>query len=83
MNVADQGKLSFAKDIRPLFTDTDVAHMKPAGMDLSNRDDVQLHADAIYRAVSDGAMPPPGSGKTWTADMCERFKRWQNEGCPP
>jgi hypothetical protein len=78
--VTDEIKLSFAGDIRPLFTDIDVAHMKAAGMDLSNRDDVEKHADAIYDAVSEGSMPPPGTGETWTPEMCERFKRWQTQG---
>jgi hypothetical protein len=77
-------KLSFAKDIRPMFTDLDVAHMKPKGMDLSSKDDVKAHADAIYSAVSGGIMPPPSSGEArWTADMCERFKQWQLQDCPP
>jgi hypothetical protein len=41
------------------------------------------HADAIYQTVSTGAMPPPSSGETpWTAQMCERFKRWQAADCP-
>ena len=75
--------LSFAKDIRPMFTDTDVDHMKMAGMDLSSRDDVRAHADSIYRVVSAGTMPPPNTGERWTAEMCERFKDWQNQGCPP
>ena len=67
-----------------MFTDTDIAHMKPAGMDLSNRDDVQKNADAIYRAVSEGSMPPASSGEArWTAEMCQRFKDWQSQGCPP
>lgn len=60
-SMSDQ--LSFEKDIRPLFTDMDVAHMKHAGMDLSNHDDVTKHADAIYQTVSIGSMPPPRSGE--------------------
>jgi len=76
--------LSFAKDIRPMFTDIDVAHMKHAGMDLSNRDDVVKHGDAIYAAVSNGSMPPPGSGEArWSSEMCDRFKQWQTKGCAP
>lgn len=75
--------LSFAKDIRPMFTDIDVAHMKKAKLDLSDRDDVAKHADAIYKTVSEGSMPPPASGERWTAEMCQRFKQWQTEGCPP
>jgi hypothetical protein len=80
----DQPKLSFAKDIRPMFTDLDVAHMEPLGIDLSSRDDVADHADGIYGTVSSGSMPPESSGeKRWTQDMCARFKEWQTQGCPP
>lgn len=76
--------ISFAKDIRPMFTEMDVAHMKRAGMDLSNRDDVAKHATAIYKTVSEGIMPPPDAGESrWTTEMCERFKEWLSAGCPP
>jgi hypothetical protein len=75
--------LSFARDIRPMFTDLDVAHMKAAGIDLSDRNEVMAHADAIYGTVSSGTMPPPASGEArWTAEMCDRFKRWQAADCP-
>jgi tyrosinase len=75
--------LSFAADIRPMFTDMDVAHMKGLGIDLSDRNDVMAHADAIYGTVSSGAMPPPASGEVrWSAEMCDRFKRWQGAGFP-
>lgn len=73
--------LSFAKDIRPMFTDVDVDHMKRKGIDLSSHEAVKSHADAIYRTVSDGSMPPPGTGERWSAEMCDRFKKWQDEGC--
>ena len=76
--------LSFTRDIRPMFTDTDVDHMQPFGIDLSDKDDVEAHADAIYIAVSDGSMPPEGSGETrWSDEMCARFKQWQTRGCQP
>ncbi|HLY03118.1 MAG TPA: hypothetical protein VKR56_11575 [Candidatus Cybelea sp.] len=75
--------LSFAGDIRPMFTELDVAHMKAAGIDLSDRNDVRAHADAIYQTVSTGTMPPPASGEApWTTEMCDRFKRWRDSGCP-
>jgi len=74
--------LSFAKDIRPLFTDTDVEHMGFA-MDLSNRDDVAEHAENILEVVKAGTMPPPGSGGVrWTGEMCDTFERWMKQGCP-
>jgi hypothetical protein len=82
--MADEGALSFEKDIRPMFTDLDVAHMKPAGFDLSSYADVKEGAEAIYDVVSDGSMPPSSSGEArWTAEMCERFQRWRDQGCPP
>jgi hypothetical protein len=82
--MTDALALSFAKDIRPMFTDLDVAHMKPAGIDLSNKASVETHAEAIYGAVSQGTMPPPKSGEArWSPEMCERFKQWQSQGCPP
>ena len=75
--------LSFAKDIRPLFTDTDVDHMEFA-MNLSDRDDVAKHADAILSAVKSGTMPPARSGGVrWTDEMCDSFERWVEQGCPP
>ena len=82
--MSDQSTLSFAKDIRPLFTDLDVAHMKPLGIDLSSSDDVAANADAIYETVNTGSMPPANSGESrWTQDSCARFKAWQTQGCPP
>jgi hypothetical protein len=74
---------SFAKDIRPLFTEMDVAHMKMA-MDLSDRDSVFKHADAIYETVVEGSMPPPSSGEArWTSEMCATFNAWKEAGGPP
>lgn len=82
--MSDSNATSFARDIRPMFTEMDVAHMKAYGIDLSDRSSVEAAADAIYDTVSGGSMPPPSSGEErWTDDMCERFKRWQQEGCQP
>lgn len=84
MSTKDPTSLSFARDVRPMFTETDIEHMQGFGMNLGNKDDVTEHADAIYAAVSDGSMPPDYSGEEpWTQEMCQRFKRWQEQGCPP
>jgi hypothetical protein len=78
-----KGGYSFARDIRPMFTDVDVQHMKFA-MDLSERDSVFDNADAIYNAVSSGSMPPADSGeRAWSPEMCARFKSWKDTGGPP
>ncbi len=76
-------ELSFAADIRPMFTETDVDHMQNYGIDLSSLEEVVQHADAIYAVVSDGSMPPKGTGDQWTPEMCARFKAWQTQGCKP
>lgn len=76
--------LSFAKDIRPMFTDTDVEHMKPLGLDLSSHDDVAKQAKDIFSVVTAGTMPPPeDGGEPWSEQLCEIFRRWMDEGCPP
>jgi hypothetical protein len=75
--------LGFARDIRPMFTSMDVDHMKKV-MDLSDRDSVFQHAEAIYESVSSGRMPPASCGEPrWTPDMCAKFKTWQEQGGPP
>ena len=67
-----------------MFTDLDVEHMKPAGIDLSSRDDVEAHAGAILRTVRTGSMPPPNAGEPrWTDAMCSVFECWQMQGFPP
>lgn len=75
--------LSFAADIRPLFTVTDVNHMKRYDLDLSSYDEVKEAADSILATVTSGKMPPPGTGDRWSADMCETFEAWMKQGCPP
>ena len=72
--------LSFAKDIRPLFRDTDVDTMKGYGLDLSSHDDVKAQAGEIYSTLTDGSMPCDGP---WPADRVALFKRWMDEGMAP
>ena len=81
--MSDATTLSFAKDIRPLFTDKDVDHMKRFGLDLSDHAHVKEKAEAILGTVTSGKMPPKGTGDPWTPQMCDTFKRWMEAGCPP
>jgi hypothetical protein len=74
--------MSFAADIRPLFTDIDIDHMKPQ-IDLGSKDDVTANAAKILVVVTSGAMPPPGEHRRWTPEMCDTFKLWIDQGCPP
>jgi hypothetical protein len=78
--------LSFATDIKSMFTAMDQDHMlNQVGLfDLWNYDDVKSNAMSIYRAVQSGSMPPGGSGETrWTQAKVDQFKQWMDDGSPP
>jgi hypothetical protein len=78
--------VSFASDIKPLFTAMDRDHMlNEVGMfDLWSYDDVKTNANAIYRAVKNGSMPPPGDGEDrWPASQVDTFKQWMDGGFQP
>ena len=70
---------SFARDIRPLFTDEDVEHMVDFDLDLGSYDSVKKNAEGIYERLADGSMPP---GAPWPDERIARFRRWIDEGCP-
>lgn len=77
--------LSFAADIKPLFSAVDADHMSFM-FDLTSYDDVKNNAAGIYDAVSNGRMPPPpseGGDGPWPPDKVATFKQWMDEGCPP
>ena len=78
--------LSFASDIRPMFTAMDQDHMlNQIGLfDLWNYSDVKSNAPAILNAVQSGSMPPSDSGEPpWTPGQVAKFKQWMDENSPP
>ena len=77
--------LSFAKDIKPLFTKDDVDHMGPNGQgmfDLWNYDDVKDNSADILRVIKAGRMPPPRDKRPWTPEMKQKLEDWIKEGFP-
>ncbi len=70
---------SFAQDIRPLFTDEDVEHMRDFDIDLGSYDSAKKNAEEIYERLADGSMPP---GTPWPDEQIARFRGWIDEGCP-
>lgn len=77
--------VSFAKDIAPLFTQTDIDHMKSytgGSLDLSNYDSVKIYASQIYSRVASGNMPPPPA-PAWTKDKVQLFACWIQQGTQP
>ena len=69
--------LAFAKDIRPLFREGDIACMRRFGFDLSQLSDVRMNAAQIYERLEDKSMPEDGP---WPDEQIAKFKEWMDEG---
>jgi hypothetical protein len=80
-------RISFQKDIRPLFTERDIQGMSRA-LNLASYDAVKQHAAAIYdriRGIGGALMPPPpprGEGP-WPQTQIELFAKWIADGYQP
>jgi hypothetical protein len=72
------GEISFERDIRPLFRETDREAMEGA-FDLWDHEDVSANAHAILASVEGGAMPCDGA---WPPDRVELSKSWVEAGTP-
>ena len=72
-------EVAFARDIRPLFSDRDVASMS-SYFDLSSYDDVRANAERIYERLADGTMPCYGP---WPPDRVQHFRMWIDNGFAP
>jgi hypothetical protein len=70
--------MSFERDIRPLFRESDIEEMSWA-FDLSSHEDVSDHAEEIYSRLQDGTMP---CDAPWPEEDVERFRQWIDAGMP-
>ena len=75
---ADNGRLSFERDIKPLFRAKDRDSMLRA-FDLFDYDDVVENADAIAGSLRSGQMPCDGA---WPAGQVDTLQQWINQGKP-
>jgi hypothetical protein len=76
--------VSFAQDIRPLFTSMDIAHMQDLGVLLDDFEYMRdpAHAQQVLGEVSAGAMPPGSSGEPpWPPERVQLFRDWIAAGC--
>lgn len=73
------GRPGFARDIRPLFRDTDVAAMD-VWLDLASVDDVRARADAILTRVEEGTMP---CDAMWPEEQVDLLRAWIETGMAP
>jgi hypothetical protein len=75
----DEGdKLSFERDIKPLFRTKDRDSMR-AAFDLFDYADVVGHADAIVGSLRSGQMPCDGA---WPAAQLDKLQQWIDMGKP-
>jgi hypothetical protein len=77
--------VSFATDIRPLFTPVDIAHMS-FFCDLSSYADVKANSQDIMNRLDGTAtpqMPPVADGGPWPTTQITLFQNWINDGCQP
>ena len=78
MTSPGEGKLSFERDIKPLFRAKDRDSML-AAFDLFDYDDVVENADAIVGSLRSGQMPCDGA---WPESQVEKLQRWVDAGTP-
>jgi len=81
-------KISFATDIKPLFRDVDVSHMKRFGVNLDDYTFMSKpdNANRVLAALSPHNDKPPSmppGGPYWTADQLALFAQWQKDGYNP
>jgi hypothetical protein len=78
MSPAHEDSVTFAKDIQPLFRESDRQAMESA-FDLWSHADVSKHADAILERLRDGSMPCDGE---WPSERIDLFAHWIAAGKP-
>jgi hypothetical protein len=70
--------VSFERDIKPLFRESDRESMRET-FDLWSYEDVKEKADVIHGVLEAGSMPCDGP---WPADQVAVFKAWIDAGTP-
>ena len=71
--------VSFARDIRSLFTSMDIVHMKDLGVALDDYGYIRDpgHAHQVLDAVSTRILPPRRSGEPpWSPENVQLLRDW-------
>jgi hypothetical protein len=76
---SNDGHLSFASDIKPLFRPKDRQSMERA-FDLWSFEDVRTRSSDILQRVKNGSMPCDGA---WPAEQVQVFQDWVDSGMAP
>ena len=77
--------VSFAADIKPLFREIDIKHMKVGGVLLDDYAYMSKpdNASSVLETVEGNPPSMPPGGPYWTADQVALFKKWMDEGYQP
>jgi hypothetical protein len=81
--------VSFDKDIKPLFREVDIKHMKVHGIPLddytymSNSADNHANAESVLQTVIGNPPSMPPGGPYWTADQVSLYRQWMSDGYQP
>ena len=82
----ERSEVSFAKHLRPLFRDVDIAHMSPMHVLLDDYDYMSDpdHAQSVYEYL-DGTREPqmPPGGPYWSSGQLTLYKSWMEGGRQP
>ncbi len=79
--------ISFSKEIKPMFRQIDIDHMKRHGVNL---DDYQYMSDptnsyanseAVQQSLKRQTMPP--GGPFWTSEQLALYQKWRDDGYQP
>jgi hypothetical protein len=80
------GKVSFACDILPLFSRSDIEHMNRFGVRLGHHAWMADAANAhnVFRYLTGQSQPRmPLGGPYWSEEQIELFSRWMEGGYQP
>jgi len=77
--------VSFANDIKPLFREIDVKHMKVHGIPLDEYAYMSdpANANSVLQTVEGNPPSMPPGGPYWTAEQVALYKKWMAEGYQP
>ena len=79
--------VSFAKDIRPMFRQIDIEHMKKGNVLLDDyaymSDPANNHGNAqsVEDSLTDQSMPP--GGPYWNDQQLTLYRQWRSDGYLP
>jgi hypothetical protein len=75
--------VSFSKDIKPLFREVDIDHMKVHGVNLDDYKYMSdaTNAQAVQNTLVRQTMPP--GGPFWTKEQLALYDKWKSDGYLP